>query len=415
MELAQNRFYIRRRLICQVPVIHFQQEQAGATLRATEMKPKLDRFLHRRFGGTMPESWYSRRRADGTGALDYKLRLTAVGEQQVLPAHRLFYANLGDGPERKQILGDCALEILCLIPELQSFLEANLDDFFVVTNFGAMSGKGFGGYVTEKALAMSPEEIGQLLREETGARDCFGIGYYKPGFRNVKNKIRNQDGTMGFEVRQVPCHGWEFALDDIQRIYSAMKQKFLLRYFRVGQACGKELGNEKTRLQELGISPALGSTYLRHRREEYRYVRALLGLCEQMDYIQELDSNFRPVRDDRGKIIRQSVEVTHLQPEGRMERYPSPILFKLVGDKLYMAARRMDDRIFDQEFSFTNGEKSVVLRSPAREEFDIDDFMAWFTMVYRAFNKKKVNDGDKRYRTVLNRSIWKIKKGEEGE
>jgi hypothetical protein len=27
------------------PIIHFQHDQAGATLRASEVKPKLDRFL----------------------------------------------------------------------------------------------------------------------------------------------------------------------------------------------------------------------------------------------------------------------------------------------------------------------------------------------------------------------------------
>jgi len=27
------------------PLIHFQSDQSGATLRATELKPKLDRFL----------------------------------------------------------------------------------------------------------------------------------------------------------------------------------------------------------------------------------------------------------------------------------------------------------------------------------------------------------------------------------
>ena len=32
------------------PLIHFQQDQEGATLRATEVKPKLDRFIIERLG-----------------------------------------------------------------------------------------------------------------------------------------------------------------------------------------------------------------------------------------------------------------------------------------------------------------------------------------------------------------------------
>ena len=31
------------------PLIHFQHDQDGATLRATEVKPKLDRFLIEKF------------------------------------------------------------------------------------------------------------------------------------------------------------------------------------------------------------------------------------------------------------------------------------------------------------------------------------------------------------------------------
>lgn len=32
------------------PIIHFQHKQVGATLRATEVKPKLDRFLLEKLG-----------------------------------------------------------------------------------------------------------------------------------------------------------------------------------------------------------------------------------------------------------------------------------------------------------------------------------------------------------------------------
>lgn len=34
------------------PLIHFQHDQHGATLRASELKPKLDKFLIRKLGLT---------------------------------------------------------------------------------------------------------------------------------------------------------------------------------------------------------------------------------------------------------------------------------------------------------------------------------------------------------------------------
>ncbi len=33
------------------PIIHFQWDQAGATLRATELKPKLDRYIRVKYYG----------------------------------------------------------------------------------------------------------------------------------------------------------------------------------------------------------------------------------------------------------------------------------------------------------------------------------------------------------------------------
>ena len=33
----------------QSPLIHFQPDEAGATVRATELKPKLDKFLIEKF------------------------------------------------------------------------------------------------------------------------------------------------------------------------------------------------------------------------------------------------------------------------------------------------------------------------------------------------------------------------------
>ena len=40
-----SRFKVEFTLKQHTPIIHFQSNQTGATLRATELKPKFDRFL----------------------------------------------------------------------------------------------------------------------------------------------------------------------------------------------------------------------------------------------------------------------------------------------------------------------------------------------------------------------------------
>ena len=71
------------------PIIHFQHDQHGATLRATEVKPKLDRFLIEKLqltqkvnGKEVPKpefkKWFINEGKEHP-ALDYKMRFEPVG------------------------------------------------------------------------------------------------------------------------------------------------------------------------------------------------------------------------------------------------------------------------------------------------------------------------------------------------
>lgn len=72
------------------PLIHFQHTENGATLRASEVKPKLDRFIIEKLGGgnydnvknqvknTYPQLFIPK---EGVFALDYKLKIKAFGNR----------------------------------------------------------------------------------------------------------------------------------------------------------------------------------------------------------------------------------------------------------------------------------------------------------------------------------------------
>jgi len=68
-----SKFKVEFTLKQHTPMIHFQADQSGATLRATELKPKLDRFLIERvFGSTTPPEHL----IQGQGsALNYKVSI----------------------------------------------------------------------------------------------------------------------------------------------------------------------------------------------------------------------------------------------------------------------------------------------------------------------------------------------------
>ena len=73
------------RLKQHTPLIHFQHDQEGATLRASEVKPKLDKYILTQLGGGDYEKGKAEAKSKGwlVGkgehyALDYKMRIEAI-------------------------------------------------------------------------------------------------------------------------------------------------------------------------------------------------------------------------------------------------------------------------------------------------------------------------------------------------
>jgi len=74
-----NDYKIEIKLKQITPMIHFQHDETGATLRASEVKPKLDKFIIKQLGGeaNVPECYWLDK--DRKGALDYKMQIRAEG------------------------------------------------------------------------------------------------------------------------------------------------------------------------------------------------------------------------------------------------------------------------------------------------------------------------------------------------
>ena len=73
------------------PIIHFQSEQMGATLRATELKPKFDRFLLE-----TQQDLPFRKNSSGKLSLNYKVKIDAkrVIRNDIEPRDSLFFGNM---------------------------------------------------------------------------------------------------------------------------------------------------------------------------------------------------------------------------------------------------------------------------------------------------------------------------------
>lgn len=185
------------------PLIHFQHDQDGATLRASEVKPKLDKYILTQLGNGDYKTGIQRAKDNGWlvgkgehPALEYKLRIEAlnpekwnINERQEytrrheerkkpfiqqgnkkylakirrsdrrlicdLKQYPLFFANMdadiNDATEyRKFSFVDDPLTLVFTIKndKLYGYMsDADLlNDFFFQTNFGTRQSKGFGSF-----------------------------------------------------------------------------------------------------------------------------------------------------------------------------------------------------------------------------------------------------------------------------
>lgn len=169
------------------PIIHFQPDQFGATLRGTELKPKFDRYLVKKAFGDefdqvkfflvgynpMKEKDIKKRYDKGYRALDYSLTITP-GEVWRYPIeleriqhgrlflHRrtgkpvrdgfpCFFGNMGDDNQQRPKLfcssfDDIKVDIFSTRKELSDLIAKHFSGFIHTHNFGTRQTKGFGSF-----------------------------------------------------------------------------------------------------------------------------------------------------------------------------------------------------------------------------------------------------------------------------
>lgn len=137
------------RLKQHTPILHFQYQWAseGATLRATELKPKLDRYLLANY--TIPQEW----KIGDTQALDYKLNIAVRGKSRVNNGEAPMYFGKKDEKKLVECISekdkhDVTVEVVCLIDGLRKYLndENVWRKFLLVNNFGTRQSKGYGSF-----------------------------------------------------------------------------------------------------------------------------------------------------------------------------------------------------------------------------------------------------------------------------
>lgn len=368
------------KLVQHTPLIHFQHSEPHACLRATEVKPKLDRFLIEqlekdyRFGDGRWKKWFV---GDGSQqSFDYMMRITpnservdrtqsiengierAIARAEHRPPnanlheiHKNYFGNMASGNNIQDTIRETfkeslfykdglTLTIRCFIPELLTFIDEHIRGFFMMHNFGTRQRKGFGSFTVD--ISTKPNE----------PKGFDLVGKYCPNAYYCK-----LDGNVNADALLDAV--WvisAFLRSGFNRGEGNYVRGFVFRYF---QREKNPLANDKAFVKQ----QVLHNVYNEATRGEhlhpygnnvrYRYVRGLLGTNE----------NSRFCRNPRGGTREdRTVHNIYIHSAEGVERFPSPLLFKPIGKFVFILPQKMPDEIFGSEF--------YILEKNQEEEYD---------------------------------------------
>ncbi|HHB94147.1 MAG TPA: hypothetical protein ENK88_03290 [Campylobacterales bacterium] len=326
-----SKFKLEFTLKQHTPIIHFQSNQIGATLRATELKPKLDKFLIEQFEKSNID--YKTFLISGQDrALDYKIKIETIGKPDTkLPNNFLFFSNnvIKKDRDKTKMLktNSIKVELFSFKTSLIKEIEKYIDDFFLITNFGARSSKGYGGFTTKE------NNIEHIFKK-----------YYPIVFKLSSTS-----------------KSWENDVDTIhKKLKSGINFKTYYKSLLFQYMCTKNIRWEKRKIKQ--EFPQLAKSKNGHSpidcntKFDFRYVRAMLGLAGINEY--------------QGK---QVVNITH--KDKKIDRFQSPITYKVINRDIYILCDRSYQNIMDKEFTFKLKGKSFNIKTPSQNEFDLYEFL----------------------------------------
>ena len=345
-------YKLEMKLEAQMPMIHFQSEQCGATLRASEMKPKFDAFLLNKMCKKEKKSIKDLKKDDQykgvfldpssneNNALDYKVQITVSDkwEKIELGEYEIFYGNKN---KIKGILANITVTFICFKSKIRTLIEENIEDFFVTTNFGMMQNKGFGSFVLKNDV--TDEKVAEAYKKLIPKSSCYVMNFTEEHFKQIKS-VKSKYAKMSYVIKE---------------FYSKLRtgEDSYIRKYRIDD---NSWGNKNN--------------------SDYKYLRALLGNIKNME-----------------------ITIKRNQEDVLIQRLSSPIFFKVIGNKVYIVAevpKELQKRKFKiiKKTKDEKGkiDKQVIESKTVVPPFDIKIFLKSYVEKYnkdlRNKNYPKVNE-----------------------
>ncbi|MBV6427941.1 MAG: hypothetical protein KIPDCIKN_02464 [Haliscomenobacter sp.] len=440
--MATNDFTLEVTLKQHTPIIHFQHDQEGATLRATEVKPKLDKFIYVNFdlffaGRQEFDGLRAAFNPEKTDPSPYKIKIYQSSKpSRILIASRLndgqkkalrgkmpfienvaFFAeeeNIGklfvkDEKDKKLfhyekdaenkiskyglLLGDndrIQISFFSFNPKVVGILRQIIPYFFAYESFGTRQNKGFGCFSVASIDGEAYEANFRVL-----LKDLFDFKYFKT--------IEGVNGGALFTIQRLLTQiNEDYKLLKSGNNFGQYKKSLLFLYGvekltppvrwekrKIKQAIREELVDNKDLFAQTDNSSIADKNGSQSWTEEpsfnYRYLRMALGMAEQYQFITKFEGrNGQPEKDFN------NVYIVKTKSENKtIERYRSPIQFKVFDGTIYLLANNLDEGTlnslkkamldFDLYFKAKSEKKPRLIRALFQlgypENFRIGDFL----------------------------------------
>lgn len=202
------------------PMVHFQAEESGATLRASAVKPALDKFLISLLGFAKTKPWMH----DTTNkALNYRMTFQInpnnnPNNNEILENNKLKKGKPYFGKSEGVLSKDLIMTIISEEEDLICEIKENIKDFFILNNFGIRGTKGYGSFQVysinnERPLSYKEEDIAKAIKL---LPERFEYQLYKlpKSYHDQINDGKNDKKK-----------DWEIVLEAINDTYSKIKRE----------------------------------------------------------------------------------------------------------------------------------------------------------------------------------------------
>jgi hypothetical protein len=317
------------------PMIHFQYDQEGACLRASDVKPRLDRFIREKYSYPKDkklnyrlEIAYGKRSESGDFIKETPCRFKSTKNEP-------YFADIDKRQEEKEPKLIFSNDITITLrfntffdKDLEAKIRESINPFFAINNFGTRSNKGYGCFYPVNDIQSGQYfTMDNFEKELKKAIDKSAI-YYWDSPKDQTNfyiKIFYSLLKSGINLPGNTRYPNDF-------IYI---KPLLFYYFK------KEgISWDKKFVKEKFLSDAKSDPFTSNNP---KFVRALLGLASESNWWQYKEK----LKMDKPVLLIENDEI---------DRIPSSLMFKVFNngkfDRIYYFFNDIHEKVLNREFNF---------------------------------------------------------------